>query len=200
EELGGLNPLYIRWRFRASEALVMLPDRGEEARAFAAETVELARRWGAASGIGTALRLQALAEPDDAEELLAQSLAALESSEARLGRARSLVELGAAQRRANRKGASREPLRLGMDLAESCGAHALVEKARTELRASGMRVRRTAVSGPGSLTPSERRTAQLAAQGLSNREIAQQLFVTVKTVEVHLSNRSAEHTSELQSR
>lgn len=188
EELGGLNPLYIRWRFRASEALVMLPDRGEEARAFAAETVELARRWGAASGIGTALRLQALAEPDDAEELLAQSLAALESSEARLERARSLVELGAAQRRANRKGASREPLRLGMDLAESCGAHALVEKARTELRASGMRVRRTAVSGPGSLTPSERRTAQLAAQGLSNREIAQQLFVTVKTVEVHLSN------------
>lgn len=188
EELGGLNPAYIPWRFRASEALLMLPDRSEEARAFAAETVELARRWGAPSGIGAALRLQALAEPDDAEELLIESVAVLEGSEARLERARSLVELGAAQRRANRKGASREPLRIGMDLAESCGAHALVEQARTELRASGMRVRRTAIGGPGSLTPSERRTAELAAQGLSNREIAQQLFVTVKTVEVHLSN------------
>lgn len=140
EELGGLNPAYIPWRFRASEALLMLPDRSEEARAFAAETVELARRWGAPSGIGAALRLQALAEPDDAEELLTESVAVLEGSEARLERARSLVELGAAQRRAS------------------------------------------------SLTPSERRTAELAAQGLSNREIAQQLFVTVKTVEVHLSN------------
>lgn len=188
EELGGLNPVYVPWRFRAGEAYVLLPERAEEAREFAAQTVELARRWGAPAGIGVALRLQALVEPERAEELLGESVAALEGSQARLERARSLVELGAALRRANRRSDSREPLRQGLDLAESCGATALVDRARAELRASGVRVRRAALSGPGSLTPSERRTAELAAEGLSNREIAQQLFVTVKTVEVHLSN------------
>ena len=45
----------------------------------------------------------------------------------------------------------------------------------------------TRSSGPGALTPSERRIAALAADGLTNRDIAQQLFVTPKTVEVHLS-------------
>ena len=76
----------------------------------------------------------------------------------------------------------------GMDLAHDCGAEPLADRGRTELRASGMRVRRTALSGPESLTDSERRVADLAVEGKTNREIAGELFVTVKTVEVHLSN------------
>jgi DNA-binding CsgD family transcriptional regulator len=67
------------------------------------------------------------------------------------------------------------------------GATALHARARTELAATGARPRRDMLlSGPDSLTPSERRIAELAATGHSNREIAQTLFVTEKTVETHL--------------
>ena len=59
------------------------------------------------------------------------------------------------------------------------------------LRAAGARPRRTALSGVDSLTPSERRVAQMAAEGMINREIAQSLFVTEKTVETHLGNTCA---------
>jgi DNA-binding CsgD family transcriptional regulator len=66
---------------------------------------------------------------------------------------------------------------------------ALHERARGELAATGARPRRDVLlSGPESLTPSERRIAELAATGQSNREIAQALFVTPKTVEYHLRN------------
>jgi DNA-binding CsgD family transcriptional regulator len=69
------------------------------------------------------------------------------------------------------------------------GASALHERARTELVATGARPRReTLLSGPASLTPSERRIAELAAGGRSNREIAQALVITPKTVEYHLGN------------
>jgi DNA-binding CsgD family transcriptional regulator len=73
-----------------------------------------------------------------------------------------------------------------MDLAHACGAKPLAERARTELLATGARPRRLALTGAGSLTPSERRVAELAASGLSNRQIAQDLFVTTSTVETHL--------------
>jgi DNA-binding NarL/FixJ family response regulator len=68
-----------------------------------------------------------------------------------------------------------------------CGAMPLVAHARTELQATGTRIRSPRMTGPESLTPSEARVADLAAQGLTNRQIAQRLYVTVKTVEVHLS-------------
>ena len=67
------------------------------------------------------------------------------------------------------------------------GAAPLVEAARQELRALGLRPRRSAVTGPDSLTPTERRVAELAASGLTNRQAAEALFVTVKTVETHLA-------------
>ena len=83
------------------------------------------------------------------------------------------MELGAALRRAKERKASRDPLREGMELAHRCGATALVERARIELEATGARPRSVIVSGADSLTPSERRVAQLAAEGQTNREIAQ---------------------------
>ena len=78
--------------------------------------------------------------------------------------------------------------RRAVELATICGASPLAARAESELLATGARPRRIALSGVESLTPSERRVAELAAEGPTNREIAQTLFVTPKTVEVHLSS------------
>ncbi len=90
-------------------------------------------------------------------------------------------------RRGGRRARAREPLRRGLEIAARCGAHGL-PPGREELLATGARPRRTALSGVESLTPSERRVARLAADGLTNRAIAQVLFVTEKTVEGHLAH------------
>jgi DNA-binding CsgD family transcriptional regulator len=99
-----------------------------------------------------------------------------------------MTDLGAALRRAGQRAESREILRPALDLAHRCGALVLTERARTELVAAGGRPRRLVLSGLDSLTPSERRVAQLAAAGLSNRDIAQHLFITTRTVEGHLTH------------
>ena len=112
----------------------------------------------------------------------------LERTPARLELARTVVDLGAALRRANQRVAAREALQRGMDLAHRCGADALVDRAHGELAATGARPRTFARTGADALTPSERRVAQLAADGLTNRDIAQALFVTTKTVETHLGS------------
>jgi DNA-binding NarL/FixJ family response regulator len=112
----------------------------------------------------------------------------LEGSRARHELAKALADLGAALRRDRRPSDAREPLRRALELADACGADGLVEHVRSELYASGARPRSTAASGVDALTASERRVAAFAAEGQSNRDIAQALFVTPKTVEVHLSN------------
>jgi DNA-binding CsgD family transcriptional regulator len=94
--------------------------------------------------------------------------------------------LGAALRRNGQRSNAREPLRRALELAHRCGATALVERAHAELLGTGARPRRAAVTGLEALTASERRVAEMAAEGLTNREIAQALFVTEKTIEWHL--------------
>jgi DNA-binding CsgD family transcriptional regulator len=122
-------------------------------------------------------------------ETLRQAVELGRSLPPRLETIRSLIECGAALRRANERASARPYLQEAADLARTGGARMLYERARTELSASGARPRREALlSGPGSLTPSERRIAELAAGGQSNREIATNLFVTPKTVEYHLRN------------
>jgi DNA-binding CsgD family transcriptional regulator len=118
---------------------------------------------------------------------LAMGMAAFLVSGARLEHARALVELGASIRRSGRRRQAREPLRDALAIANNLGGSALAERAREELFASGARPRSEALKGRDSLTPSELRVALMAAEGLSNREIAQDLFVTVRTVESHLS-------------
>jgi DNA-binding CsgD family transcriptional regulator len=148
-----------------------------------------AREWGKPRGIGVALRARGLVEGGERGiELLTESVEALRSSPTRLELARSLTELGAALRRANRRVDSREPLREAMELAHRCGATPIVTRAREELSASGAKPRRVMLTGVESLTPSERRVAVMASEGLGNREIAQSLFISVKTVETHLGH------------
>ena len=104
-----------------------------------------------------------------------------------LEEARTLIELGTTLRSIGGPDA-RDCLQRGLELAERCRAATLAERARSELKAAGARPRRAALHGPGALTPSERRVADLAAAGSANRDIAQALFVTVRTVELHLTH------------
>lgn len=186
EVWGAANPLGSRWRSGAALALARLGD-GEGARAIAAEDLDRARRWGAASGIGTALRASALVDAERASiDGLRDAADALKDSPARLEYARALIDLGAALRRDNRRAEARGPLAEGLELANRCSARDLAERARIELVAAGGRSSNPYGSGIEQLTASERRVAEFATQGMSNPEIAQALFVTRKTIETHL--------------
>jgi DNA-binding CsgD family transcriptional regulator len=183
---GGQNPTALPWRSAAALSLAEL-GRHDEARELAADELRRAESFGAQRAIGIALRAQALVGPPaERSERLTAALEVLEPSPARLEHARVLVDLGATFRAAGQRKSAREPLLDGLALAARCGALALERRARAELAAIGVRPRTTERSGEDSLTPSERRVAQLAAGGDTNREIAQSLFVTEKTVETHL--------------
>jgi DNA-binding NarL/FixJ family response regulator len=120
--------------------------------------------------------------------MLDEANALLERAPARLEHAKALAALGAALRRAGKPSEARDPLRKALELADVCGAQALVDRVRTDIYATGARPRTTALRGVHALTASERRVADLAAAGQTNRDIAQSLYVTPKTVEVHLSS------------
>jgi DNA-binding CsgD family transcriptional regulator len=181
------NPSSVPWRSWAAEGLRVL-DRNDEARALADDELALARRWGNPYAIGACLRVLGLIEGGEAGiGLLREAVEVLAGSQARLEHARALVDLGAALRRANRRTEARERLREGVDLARRVGAFGLAGRANEEIAATGARPRKVLRTGLDALTASERRVAQLAADGMSNKQIAQTLFVTIKTVEVHLS-------------
>jgi DNA-binding CsgD family transcriptional regulator len=187
-ELGTDHPGMAAWRVHLCEALVA---QGElrAAREHAEEHLALAERVGIPGPRGAGLR--ALARTTDREEavvLLQRAVELLAESPSQLEHVRALVDLGAALRRANHRAAARTPLRRALDLADHDGMRLLARRARQELRAVGARPRRSALSGIDSLTPAEHRVAILAAEGHSNPEIAQQLYVTRRTVETHLTH------------
>jgi DNA-binding CsgD family transcriptional regulator len=188
EAIGGRNPAFMPWRSHAALALLRLGEHGE-ARRLVEEEVELARTWGAPRALGAALRAAGLIEGGERGlTLLEEAVGVLADSPAKLEHAKARTELGAALRRANHRSEAREHLRQAVELATICGAVPLVRRAETELLATGARPRRVSLRGVEALTPSERRVAEMAAEGPTNREIAQALFVTPKTVEVHLSS------------
>ncbi|MBF6618794.1 MAG: AAA family ATPase [Patulibacter sp.] len=201
ERLGLRNPC-DGWRSGATDALILL-DRRDDAVSLATEQLELARAWGTDFAVGTALHGLARARaaghggqtpaaggagPRPAEHVaeLAAAERLLARAPGRLEHARCLVELGTALRHAGRRSDAREPLRRGLDMARRCGAAPLAQRAHGELLVAGARPRRLMFSGVEALTPSERRVADMAAAGQTNRAIAQALFVTPKTVENQL--------------
>jgi DNA-binding CsgD family transcriptional regulator len=182
------NPSSVPWRSWAAEGLRLI-DRNDEASALADEQLTLARRWGDPYAIGASLRVLGLVEGGMAGTgLLQEAVEVLAGSEARLEYTRALVDLGAALRRANQRTEARERLREGVDLAQRLGAFGLAGRANEEIAATGARPRKVLQTGLDALTASEQRVAQLAADGMSNKQIAQTLFVTIKTVEMHLSH------------
>src|SRR5829696_2086732 len=183
---GCTSPTLLPWRSVASVALAQL---GEEERALALahEELGLAKELGAPRAVGIAQRAVALAGPQEERQAgLEAAVAALEKGTARLELARVTCELGAELRRRGERSAAREVLRRAHALATECGATRLAARARDELSRSGARLMREPASGVEGLTPSEVRVAELAAEGLTNREVAQALFVSEKTVETHL--------------
>jgi DNA-binding CsgD family transcriptional regulator len=181
-------PSYVPWRSDAALAHLALGDR-ESAERLAEEELLLAQAFGAPRALGVALRAAGVvAGGDRGASLLREAIDAFERGDARLEVARALADLGAMLRRRNRRTEARELLRAALDAAHRAGARPLAEYAETELRATGARPRRVVLTGPDSLTASERRIAELASQGLTNRAIAQTLFVTTRTVEGHLTS------------
>jgi DNA-binding CsgD family transcriptional regulator len=186
---GGLtpDPDFDGW-LRIARLLHATGDEAAAARE-AQAALSWARVWDTPGYIGQALTVSGLIV--GGEEGLAQlrdAVEHLERSPARRELALSLFELGAALRRRGQRKAAREPLRRALDLACAGGLLATAERAREELRVTGAKPQRPALAGLAALTPSERRVVDLAANGATNTEIAQGLFVTVKTVEMHLGN------------
>jgi len=181
-------PTIWPWRSDMAAVLEALGE-SEEARRLAADEIEIARSMGARRALGVALRAAGVVTRGDAAlELLEEAVAVLGDSEAKLEHARALADLGATLRRAGRRREARALLRRALDAAVACGAVALTEFVRAEMAASGARTRSGAQHGPAVLTPSESRVAALAAEGLSNPQIAQRLFLTRRTVETHLTH------------
>jgi len=176
------------WRSASARALAAL---GEDAAAaeLVEEALALTRSFGTSPPVAIALQARALLEPPtERVATLREAVALLAPSGARLEHARALCDLGTALRHTRALQAARDPLREALDAATRCGAVALTQRAHDELLATGARPRRTALLGRDALTPAERRAADLAADGLTNRDIAQALFVTTKTVESHLAH------------
>jgi DNA-binding CsgD family transcriptional regulator len=185
------NPAVLPWRTDAV-IVAMKIDHVAQARELAEEGLRRARIFGAPRALGVALRGAGLATGGVAGlALLEEAVAVLARSPSRLEHARALVALGAARRRAGLQAAARETLRDALDLAFRTGADGLLALARSELLAAGARPRRIEQRGAGALTPSELRVAELATQGLTNREVAQAVFISTKTVEFHLRNAYA---------
>ena len=181
------HPRYVPWRSLKAQALDRL-GRQDDALELAKEELEIARGWGSPGTVGRSLRVLGTILRGDGIELLEEACGLLEEAPARLEQAKAFAALGAALRRERKPTEAREPLRHALELADVCGAQPLADVIRTEIYATGARPRTTALRGVLALTASERRVADLAADGQTNRDIAQTLYVTPKTVEVHLSN------------
>jgi DNA-binding CsgD family transcriptional regulator len=192
------TPAFSTWRADAAPLLAST-GRHDEARALAHEELERCRAFGAPGPLGTSLRTLGLIEAGvSGIGLLEQAVAQLQRSPARLEHALALLELGAATRRAGRRADARDPLREALQLARACGADAVAVRAHDELVAAGARPRRDPTESRSHLTASEGRVARMVADGMTNREVAQALFVTENTIETHL--RSVFRKLEISSR
>jgi len=180
------NPGAVAWRSTAALAHLALGQPGQAVELAHIE-LERARRIGVTRIVIRDLRVLGLATGgSEGIDLLTEAVSLGERYPQRLEYIHALVELGAALRRANQREAARAPLEKGLELSDRGGVKALAARAQTELTAIGSRPRRDQLTGVESLTPSERRVADLAGQGLTTRRIADALFVTPKTVEYHL--------------
>lgn len=182
-----LDPDYLPWRRLAARALVAAGE-PDAAVAMLREELAAAAETGARRSLGAASALLgALEGGDGAAARVEEAVGTLDACGAALDAARARLELGRLLRRRRRAREARGPLAAAADAATRLGASVLAEEALGELGAAGGRPRRTALRGVHALTEGQLRVVQFAARGMSNREIAEALFVTVRTVETHLT-------------
>jgi DNA-binding CsgD family transcriptional regulator len=186
EAAGVREPGVLRFIPDEVESLVAL-GRLDEAEALLARLEKRARKLDRVSALGAAgrcrgLLLAARGDIEGALESVRGALVALEQVPMPFERARTLLALGALERRARQKRAAREALNAALAVFEQLGAALWAEKARLELARIGGRA-----SASDGLTPTERRVAELVAQGLGSKQVAAKLFLSPKTVEGHLS-------------
>ncbi len=188
EEQGRRNPTWTPWRSTAARALAHL-GRRDEAVLLADTELRVARRFGAPIPIAAAIHARAVAEADDRKriELCRTALAAAQGTPARLESVRIRLDLGATLAYVGSRVEAREALRPALADADEVGAAVLAARARRELVATGLRPRQAALEGAAALTPRQRQICELAAGGKGNRAIAQELFLSIKTVETHLA-------------
>ena len=182
------NPMFLGCQAGAAIAAAQLGDR-DAADRLAKLATERAEASGRPRAIGAALHASGqITDGPTRVELLGQAVAMLDHAPAPLELAHALVDLGTALQATGLRTEARDALSRGLELATTCDARPLSDRAYHELRLSGARPRRPARSGVAALTPTELRIARLAAEGATNPTIAQQLFITTKTVEWHLTN------------
>jgi DNA-binding CsgD family transcriptional regulator len=182
------TPALLPWRSAAALAAFREGDAAGAVRLADAE-LAIARDIRLAHVLGRALRVRGLVVGGaEGIDMLRTACDVLAATDCRLEHLRGRVDLGAALRRGNARREARDVLAAARADAEALGCRALAQRAAQEASASGARPRRVPTSGVQSLTPSERRIAELAATGLTNREIAAELFLTAKTVEWHLGH------------
>ncbi|GHH34769.1 helix-turn-helix transcriptional regulator [Lentzea cavernae] len=185
---GVLNPVWAPWWLDAVCLLVRL-DRREEAVGLAEFGAERARRWDTLEARGLSLMAGGVAATGAvAEELLGTAVAELAESSARPLHVRAVRLLGESRLSHGDFKGAREHLRTAVTLAIRLGDRAAAAEARNLLVLAGGRMPRLGARPSDALSGRERRVAELAAAGATNREIAEELFVTVRTVESHLSN------------
>ncbi len=188
EARGRPNPTWTPWRTTAALALAHL-GRREEAVAMAEGELAPAERFGAPVPIVGALHARAVAEPDDAARvaLCERALAVAAGTPALLEAVRARLVLGSTLAHMGRRIEARDALRPALADADRAGAALLAQRARRELVATGLRPRQAATEGAAALTPRQLQVCELAAAGKGNRQIAQALFLSIKTVETHLA-------------
>jgi DNA-binding SARP family transcriptional activator/DNA-binding CsgD family transcriptional regulator len=190
EELGSRfphtsRPPASRWRPLKAEALDAL-GRREEGLAVAREELELARASGSPTGLGRALRVLGSIEREDGFAHLWEAVDVLAMGGSRIEYAYALWALGRQLRRTALPEEAREHLAEALEVAEIVGAGAVAALVREEMVEIGVEPTFEAPTGIRALTETERRLAALAAEGRSEREIAQAMFVTPNAIDVQL--------------
>lgn len=182
----GETPL-LPWRSALAEAYARL-GREPECRALLAELADDQRQCASPTAAAVAARCRALIEPADFSVHIEEAMAWHGRSANAFERARTQLCFGEYQRRQGRSAQAR------VWLAEACrefrtlGAVAWEHQAASELRATGLRVERDPTPNSAQLTAQELQVAMAVAEGRSNREVAGQLYLSVKTIEFHLGN------------